>query len=107
MPFIFCFGKGDALFLPGEVILRPNARKRARRHKCGGSHFLCGPCALVRGMISAELAQYVQDAKFTLVAPLTEEQAKLWKPPANRQRRIVQASRGSAPRRKTHLPRSH
>jgi hypothetical protein len=34
-------------------------------------------------MISAELAQYLQDAKFTLVAPLTEEQAKSWKPPAN------------------------
>ncbi len=78
-----CFKEGTFLYLPGRelLILDQRARKRARQHNCGERHSLCLLCALLGGMISIELAERLQDADFTLPAPLTGEQARLWAPP--------------------------
>ncbi|SRR6266851_3780306 len=80
----FCFIEGAFLSLPGRelLILDQRARKRARQHNCGERHSLCLSCAIQGGMISSELAERLQHPDFTLPAPLTREQARLWTSPA-------------------------
>src|SRR5712692_3099214 len=75
--------RGYFLFLPGkeQVLLGKKARKRARHYWCGERYSLCWLCGVTRDIISPELAVRLLDPDFTLPAPLTREQAKLWTPP--------------------------
>jgi hypothetical protein len=79
----WCLKEGDFLYAPGKrlVMASKSKRKRARRLPCRKRPSLCRHCAFVTGIISIDLLEHLVDPDFTLPAPLTREQAKLWVPP--------------------------
>lgn len=75
--------RGYFLYSPSKrlVMASKAKRKRARSLPCGKRPSLCWLCGATNDIISPELAARLLDPDFTLPAPLTREQAKLWTVP--------------------------